>query len=287
MYATHPGQVITEAQRAELLDNGFLILSRFIPEEELPALRAEQRKVVKPWSEVKHDPPAGRAALVPYPFGNARMARPWFHPELLRLGRWFLKSDEVYAYVGCLIARYPGFISDDTGHIDNGNNSLLPKADSGREYGQIGFWMHLDAVTAEQAPLRLVRTRDGKDLSKAVPLVCPAGSVCVFSNHTFHAATTFTGSEGERLVWGFGLGRADHPFEGFIHYTSLGLDPAFRDAIGSMTADERTLMRFPAPGHPYYTRQALAALESQYPGWNARGEYAACDAHSPAMGYSS
>ena len=27
------------------------------------------------------------------------------------------------------------------------------------------------------------------------------------------------------------------------------------------------------PDHPYYTRQTLAALEAQYPGWNVRGEY--------------
>ncbi|MBA3710777.1 MAG: phytanoyl-CoA dioxygenase family protein [Planctomycetes bacterium] len=279
MYSTHPRQVIGDAQRAELLENGFLILPGFIPEEELAVLRVEQRQVVRPWSEIRHDPPADRSALVPYPYGNARMARPWLHPELLRLGRWFLKTEAVFAYVGCMIARYPGFMSGDQGHIDNGNNSLLPKPGAGREYGQIGFWIHLDEVTADQAPLRLVRTRDGNDFSKAVPLTCPPGTVCVFNNHTVHASTTFTGSEGQRFTWGFALGRADHPFEGFLSYTNLGLDPTFRAVVGMMTADERTLMRFPAPGHPYYTRETLEALEAQYPGWNARGEYTASDAH--------
>ena len=39
----------------------------------------------------------------------------------------------------------------------------------------------------------------------------------------------------------------------------------------------RTLFRFPPPNHPYYTKQTLAALEEQYPGWNARGEYKPVD----------
>ena len=30
---------------------------------------------------------------------------------------------------------------------------------------------------------------------------------------------------------------------------------------------------FPPAGHRYYTAQTLAALEQQYPGWNARNEY--------------
>ena len=38
-------------------------------------------------------------------------------------------------------------------------------------------------------------------------------------------------------------------------------------------AADRQLFRFPPPDHPYYTRQTLDALEAQYPGWNARGEY--------------
>ncbi|HVF10055.1 MAG TPA: hypothetical protein VNA16_04590 [Abditibacteriaceae bacterium] len=58
-----------------------------------------------------------------------------------------------------------------------------------------------------------------------------------------------------------------------VYYTSMGLNPHFRELIGSLTAQQRTIFRFPPAEHPYYTPQTLAALEAQYPGWNARGEY--------------
>ena len=93
----------------------------------------------------------------------------------------------------------------------------------------------------------------------------------------FQVTTAFNGKEGQRFTWGWGLGRADHIWEGLIHYTSIGQQENFVKVIQSMTADERTLFRFPPPGHHYYTKQTLAALEAQYPGFNSRGEYVAVD----------
>ena len=58
-----------------------------------------------------------------------------------------------------------------------------------------------------------------------------------------------------------------------LHYTHVGKDPHFCRFIADLPARDRQLFRFPPPDHPYYTRQTLAALEEQYPGWNRRGEY--------------
>jgi hypothetical protein len=176
-----------------------------------------------------------------------------------------------------MIARYPGFQSGDTGHIDNGNNSLLPMSETAREFGQLGYWIHLEEVGLDQAPLLLGKKQDGKDTRKATPFACPAGSIAVFSNFTWHASSTYQRADGQRFTWGFGLGRADHPFEGFVHYSMIGMDKVWREMIAQCTAEERTMFRFPPPNHYYYTKQTLAALEEQYPGWNARGEYAPVD----------
>ena len=273
MYPCQPHQIITDAQFEELIQNGFLFLPEYIRGEELAQLQAAQRRVLKPWDQVKDNPPEGRSEFFPYPPPDVTMASLYRHPELLKLGRRYLKSEAVYFRVGYMFARYPGFVSTDTGHIDNGNNSLLPMTESAREYGQIGFWTHLEEVTADTAPLRLTRNSDGRDISKAIPFVCPPGSIAVFGNYTWHASSTFTGHEGQRFTWGFGLGRADHDFEGLIHYTAIAQNPIFKEVVICCTAEERTLFRFPPPNHPYYTRQTLAALEAQYPGWNNRGEY--------------
>jgi len=264
---------ITDRQFDQLVDDGYVIIHRFIPPEKLSELQAAQRRVLKTWDEIRLDPPADRSVLVPYPFPDVTMSTPYLDPDLVRLARRFLKTPDIRVRTGCMIARYPGFVSGDTGHIDNGNNSLLPLSESAREFGQLGVWIHLEEVREDQAPLLLVKRKHGHDLSKAEPFVCPPGSIAVFSNYTFHASSTFKGTEGQRFTWGIAFGRADHDFEGFVHYTAHGQHPIFRQVVSSLNAEQRVLLRFPPPGNAYYTAQTLAALEAQYPGWNARGEY--------------
>lgn len=281
MYPVQPHQVITDEQFDSLVEHGYLILPAYIQGEELEMLQAAQRRVLKSWEEYQQDPPKSvggdHTMFVPYPFPEVKMAGLYRHPELLRLGRRYLKSEEVYFRVGYMLARYPGFVSNDTGHIDNGNNSLLPMSESAREYGQLVYWTHLEEVTEDQAPLLLCSNVRGRDLAHAEPLVCPAGTIAIFSNYSWHASSSFRGSTGQRFTWGFGLGSASHDFEGLLHYTAIGQNPIFKQVISECTAEERRLFRFPPPNHPYYTRQTLAALEKQYPGWNARGEYQPMD----------
>ena len=101
--------------------------------------------------------------------------------------RKFLKTEHIHYRAGCMIARYPGFkgpgVDSDPSnlHIDNGNNSLLPQSESAREFGQIGFWVHLEDVDEDQAPLRLLAKEHGRDTSQYEPLVCKGGTVCIFT----------------------------------------------------------------------------------------------------------
>ena len=274
MKANYP---LTDDHFEQLLEDGYIILREYIPQDELAILQAAQKRVLKTWEKVKENPTANRAELIPYPYQDATMARCYLEPGLLALGRRYLKTPDVQVRVGYMIARYPGFISEDAGHIDNGNNSLLPMSETCREFGQIGFWIHLEETTADQAPLLLVKKKYGKDLSKAEPFICPAGSIAVFSNYTYHASSTFKSNEGQRFTWAFALGRADNPFEGLLNYTALGQTPVFKQVVSSLTPEERTLFRFPPPGHHYYTKQTLKALEEQYIGFNASGAYQAAD----------
>ena len=278
-YKTHPHQIVTDEQFESLLKHGYIIMPNYIVGEELAELQAAQRRVLKTWEEVKANPPKDLAVLTPYPYPDVRMSQLYLHPELIKLGRRYLKAEHIHARTGYMLARYPGFVTGDKGHIDNGNNSLLPMAqgDERREFGQLVIWVHLEEVKPGQAPLRLVSHQDNRDMYKAVDLVCPAGTVTIFTNYTWHAASNFTASEGERFVWGAGLGRADHYFEGLISYTAIGQNPMFKQVISGLSADQRTLFRFPPPNHHYYTKQTLAALEAQYPGFNAKGEYKPVD----------
>jgi hypothetical protein len=211
---------------------------------------------------------------VGFPSAEPILNRAILDEPLLDVARRYLKTDHIHYRAGTMLARYPGFKGDyGEPHIDNGNNSLLPPSESLREFGQLLFWFHLEDVEEDQAPLQLIPTRYGQDMSKAEKLVCPGGTVCIFSCYTWHSAGNYERADGQRFTWGLSTGRADHYWEGFKHYTDMGLNPYFRELIGSINARQRELFRFPPAGHPYYTPQTLAALEEQYPGWNANGEY--------------
>ena len=106
-------------------------------------------------------------------------------------------------------------------------------------------------------------------------LTCGAGTLCLFTTYTQHSASNYTLPDGERFLWGFALGRADHHWEGVEHYTSKGSEPDFIRLVCSLSPAERCLFRFPAVGDACYTGPMLAALEERYPGWDSSGEYRA------------
>lgn len=268
----------------ELDEQGFAIVPNFIEGEKLATLQAAQRRALPTWEDIKDSPPQdqeGCSRLLPFPHEQMEFYKLPQDSESVAFARKWLKTDRIHVRVGCLIARYPGHDWGGTGHddsalhIDNINNSLLPMSEELREFGQLGFWIHLEKVEHDQAPLRLIPKRYGKDMTKCVELVCEPGTLCLKTNYTWHSATTYTRKDGQRFTCGYSYGRADHVWEGFNHYTHLGAAaPVFQEFIGSLTAEQRELWRFPPAGHPYYTEQTLALLEKQYPGWDS-SEYLA------------
>ncbi len=270
---------LTDAHLEELDHEGFIIVPNFITGDKLKTLQAAQRRVLPTYEQIKDDPPqdqAGYSFLKSFPYEEMELYRATMDQESIAFARKWLKTDDIHARVGSLIARYPGHTRGGTGfddsnlHIDNGNNSLLPISEDAREFGQIGFWIHLEDVDEDQAPLRLIPKRHGRDMTKSVPLVCKGGTVCVFTNFAWHSASAYTRKDGQRFTWGYGFGRADHYWEGVRHYTQFGMGvPVFQAFIGGLSAAQRQLWRFPAAGHPYYTEQTLALLEEQYPGWDS------------------
>lgn len=275
---------LTAAHLDELDREGFIIVPGFISGERLERLQAAQRRVLPTWEATKQNPPqdqAGNSLLKCFPHEEMELYQATMHQPSIDFARKWLKTDAIHMRVGCLIARYPGHTGGGTGfddsglHIDNGNNSLLPYSETHREFGQIGFWIHLEDVEEDQAPLRLIPKKYGKDMSKCVPLACKGGTLCIFTNFTWHSASAYTRKDGQRFTFGYSFGRADHYWEGFRHYTHLGKNtPVFQQFIGGLSAAEREFWRFPPAGHPYYTEQTLALLEEQYPGWDSN-EYRA------------
>lgn len=265
---------LTDAHFEEFCDKGYLIVHDFIAENQCQEMAAALRKLLKSWDEIRDSSPETCSDHCFFPYPEPCLNRAILHPAALDFARRWHETDHLHYRPGVAMVRYPGFKGDSgKAHIDNGNNSLLPPTLSDRRHAQIMFWIFPEDVDEDQAPLRLIATADGQDLSKAERAAVPGGSVAIFHTYTWHAANDYLRVDGQRYSWSFGFGRADHYWEGVKHYTDQGHNSHFQVFIGTLTAKERETFWFPPPDHPYYTEQTLAALEAQYPGWNARNEY--------------
>ena len=263
---------LTDDHFNTFIDQGFVVVENFYPEEQRAQIAAAVRQTLPPWETLK-ETPAGSLLRDDFPYADMFFNKLIIDWDLIAFVQRVLDTEAIHFRYAHNWARYPNptDIPPDL-HIDNGNNSLLPPT-ADQRYGQISSWYFPEAVSADQAPMRIIPKPYDQDLTKQVLLTVPAGTIMIFNTHIWHSATIFKNNQGQRYSVTRIYGRADHYWEGVRSYTNAGRHENFRQFIGTLSARDRELFRFPFAGHPYYTEATLARLEDQYPGWNARGEY--------------
>ncbi len=265
---------LTDAHFQTFQEQGFVVIENFYPEEKRAEIAAAVRRTLPSWDEVKDDPPESYRGVDDFPYEDMFFNHLILDMDLIGFVQRILDTEDIHFRYAHNWVRYPNPTGDDPRlHQDNGNNSLLPPCNDVR-YGQISTWYFPEEVREDQAPMRIIPKAHGKNLDKAVHLTVPAGTQMIFNTYLWHAASIYKGTTGQRYSVTRLYGRADHYWEGVRSYTNMGGVEHLREFIGSLTARQRQFFRFPPAGHPYYTTETLESLEEQYPGWNARNEYA-------------
>ena len=98
-----------------------------------------------------------------------------------------------------------------------------------------------------------------------VKVTVPAGSVLAYSMRTFHRGTQFK-REGGQLGQFVTYAPAGCPWVGIVGWPEQAVYGSFRRWIETASLDERELLGFPAPGHPYWTEETLDGVAARYPG---------------------
>ena len=257
-------------------EQGFVVVENFYPEERRARIAAAIRETHPPWEVMKDRDPEeldGPGLLkARFPYDNMLFNELTVDWDLIGFVQRVLETEDIHFRYAHNWARYPADIPPHKLHMDNGNNSLLPPM-GGPPYAQISSWYFPEEVAEDQAPMLIIPKKHGRDMSKSQLLAVPAGTQMIFNTHIWHAATRFKRKDSQRYSVTRIYGRADHCWEGVSSYTNMGRNENFGRFLGTLTAREREVFRFPPAGHPIYTRENLALLEGQYPGWNARGEY--------------
>ena len=188
-------QRLTDEIFDALSTRGYAIVHNYLPEARRVEMAAALRCILKPWNEIKADPPDALTDTYYFPYPEQCLNHAIIDREAIAFAQRWLGTEHIHYRPGLGLVTYPGR-KNGTFHIDNGNNSLLPPTASDHNHSQLNFWFCLEDVDEDQAPTLFVDEDDGqhRDPAKAEAMAAPGGSVAIFHNYSWHAASAISGN---------------------------------------------------------------------------------------------
>ena len=259
---------LTDDHFQTFVEQGFVVVEDFYPEERRAQIAAAIRQTLPPWEVIAADPPERRRLTDDFPYADMFFNEFILDWDLIEFVQRLLDTEDIFFRYAHNWARYPDPGAEQPGlHIDNGNNSLLPPT-SDRRYGQISTWYFPEAVDENQAPMQIVPKPYGQDLSKRVLLTVPAGTIMIFNTHLWHSATVFKGS-GRAALFRHPDLRPRRPLLGgreqlYQPRNARSLPGLYRSAFGARTSTlplSATRPRILHPRDASPPRRAVSGLE--------------------------
>jgi hypothetical protein len=190
---------IDHAQLSAFDRDGYVVIPGFFEaDERRAALQAFHGEVSPPYERWVAE---GRPATTPrrglFPFDDPRLNRLVVHPDVIAAAERIIGTAAIRLADAVMAVRYGPDSVGTWFHDDHGNNTLGPRL--ARDRSNIVFFVLLTDVEPGMAPIMMVP--DGKSDAEAMPVIAPAGTVCIYSAiSTRHSASPFTAEAGERVV---------------------------------------------------------------------------------------
>ena len=115
-------------------------------------------------------------------------------------------------------------------------------------------------------PRVLDRSSDADVYEHEVPVTCPAGSAVIYSMRTFHRGSAMRANEGARFSHHMGWRNGAYRWSGQETFQHEGGRAEMDHFLTRATPEQRQLVGFPPPGHPYWDDETLAGVAARYPG---------------------
>jgi len=278
---------ISDEQVDHWLRHGYVVIPGFLTPQELAAARQNIARYL-PTAE-EYAAAAERYANLETginfpaaPFVGDALNGIMTHPEIIAFVERALGTPEIALVQTGLAAKYGGRPDEDQDlHLDYLNNDLLYPRDDGA-FRQIPMILYYSDVTTETSPTYVVsqqhtgdeflypthRTRQEHPhlYAHEQPMVCPAGSLLIYSMRTFHRGSAFRASSGARFVQFLVYAHAAYRWMGMNGWSTHGYLPTMRRLMETATVAQRGLLGVPPPGHPYWTAETLGGVAARYPG---------------------
>ncbi|MEE2781980.1 MAG: phytanoyl-CoA dioxygenase family protein [Pseudomonadota bacterium] len=281
----------SEADIQHYRDHGYVLLNNFLTPSELDSAYEELERIIPGWVSYTIDanapkprdwnePPASRRNMR-FPFAGDRLNEITLHPELRRFAATIAGHDELFCEQSDLTYKCKGHVSDTEQlmHMDFGNHTLVYPSSEPR-FWQTTYLLYYTEVTENHAPTAVCSWQNYKDevhwpsvhsrderpdlYTKEIKATVSAGSVLAYSMRTYHRGTAFK-ADGGRIGQFISYAPRHCPWLGIVGWPEQGVRKAYHRWIEQSTIEERELIGFPPPGHPYWTEEMLIGVQARFP----------------------
>jgi hypothetical protein len=258
---------VSDEQIRTYRNQGFLIIPGFLTQAETDAALAGFHRLYAPsydeWIASRKSNETPRQGL--FPWDDSGLNHAATHPDIIDAAERIIGTREIRLCEAHLGVKYAGDKDGFGYHIDYGNNTLGPELEKD-DFCHPLFFYSFDEVTKGLAPIMMVPNGGGAP----VPMICPRGSLCIYSIYTSHSASPFTAARGQRCVMWVGMSRRDRPWDGArtFTYKTGATEPAMSRFIREANPRQLELLGFPPPGDSLWTDSFLEGMARRYAGFN-------------------
>jgi len=293
--------VVTSEQRRSWTEDGWCVLERAVPEEDLVAAQGAIGKLFPSAEKMAGGGEGGElerwrtwdASWPEFPFRSRTLNRLVLSDLMIDLARELLGTDDVRLYLAIASAKYAGQPSEYNQllHTDFPNHTLtVPRPEAG--YHQMETFVYLNDVGPHNGATRFVsrtRTRhvpveehtlnleDYRDLyDDPGDASGPAGSIVVYRPDVYHRSMDFFDPTQARFMLHVSYKPAAMEWGGYQAWPIKGFSMEWHNFVQQATPRQLTALGFPAPGHPFWTEETLAGVAGRYPELDLGPWKAAC-----------
>lgn len=290
---------ITKEHEEHYREHGYVIVDSFCTQEELTGVLQNFDEVVPGWAQFAKNPTGPKPEYFNSPFPDQRGIPHFpykgdalndltFHPELYRFATLISEGEDMYCEQSCLTYRAtnsvymnePGNFEQHM-HLDYQNHTLAYPPDVPK-FWQTAYLYYFTDVTLDCGPTAVCSRKyyperilfpdkyspeDRPEIyDNEVKVVCPAGSLLIYSMRTFHRGTAITGENHARLGMFVAYAPKACRWMGIVGWPLSAGKKEFHEWMIRASVEERSLLGFPEPGHEFWTEETLDGVTARFSG---------------------
>ena len=216
-------------------------------------------------------------------------------PRVVSLARQYLEAYEIYM-CGCHYQRRSygdGLDREQPLHVDEGSNTLLVESRDApyRYFVMLTYWSDVGPgdgstwivpdpakLAAEVQDVKGANFPHGdpkhwfegtaiRRYESEMPVLARRGSALVYNLHLVHRGSAMTGDDAVRYVSWVTYRAHCAPWAGQDYWGGrMARTDDIASVLEAFDPHRRNLLGVPMPGHPFWTRDTIARVQSRYPG---------------------